>query len=210
MIGIFGGTFDPVHLGHLALANTAYEHCQLQKIIFVPLGTPSHRGMPKVSSQSRVKMLGSAISGHAEYEISTIEIEKSSPSWTVETLEHFRHEMPDETFCLLIGSDAFKAINTWYRWQSLLDYCHLVVVSRAGDDAVLNIEVADFLEQHRIFSLHDMVDDDHGGIYWLEEEILDVSSTRVRQSIAAGESLTALLPSAVEKLIKENGYYGYK
>jgi len=210
MIGIFGGTFDPVHLGHLALAKVVYDHCQLQKIIFVPLGTPPHRGMPRVSAQSRVKMLQSVVSDHAEYEISTIEVEKSSPSWTVHTLEHFSQEMPGETLCLLIGSDAFKAINTWYRWQSLLDYCHLVVVSRVGDNEVLNDEVAEFMAEHRISSLYEMVNGIRGGIYWLEEDIPDVSSTRVRQSISAGESLTGLLPPVVESLIKENGYYGYK
>ena len=166
--------------------------------------------MPKVSAQSRVKMLQSVISGHSEYEISTIEVEKSSPSLTVHTLEHFNQEMPDETFCLLIGSDAFKSINTWYRWQSLLDYCHLVVVSRAGNNSMLNGKVADFLAQHQVPAMYDMADGVRGGIYWLEEDIPDVSSTQVRQSITSGEQLTELLPTVVESLIKENGYYGYK
>jgi len=210
MIGIFGGTFDPVHRGHLALAQTVYEHCKLQRIIFVPLGTPPHRGMPQVSSQSRVKMLQAAISGRAECEISTVEIEKSSPSWTVHTLEHFSQEMPDETLCLLMGSDAFKPINEWYRWRSLLDYCHLVVASRVGDEVELNEEVADFLAGHRITSLHDLEDGECGGIYWLEEELPDISSTQVRQLIESGKSLAESLPAAVESLIKENGYYGYK
>ena len=210
MIGIFGGTFDPIHLGHLALAKTAYEHCQLQRVIFVPLGTPPHRGMPQVSAQSRVKMLQAAISGHAEYEISTVEVEKLSPSWTVHTLEHFSREMPDETLCLLMGSDAFKPLNEWHRWRSLLDYCHLVVVSRMGDGVELNEEVADFLAQHQVTSLHDKPAGERGGIYWLEEELPDISSTQVRQSINSGESLTELLPTVVESLIKENGYYGYK
>jgi len=209
MIGIFGGTFDPVHLGHLLLAKAAAKHLSLQRVIFVPLGLPPHRDLPRVSPQSRVNMLQAALADYPDFEISTVEFDKASPSWTVQTLAHFCSEMPDETFCLLMGSDAFRSINQWYHWQSLLDYCHLVVVSRAGDESELDSEVAGYLAQNRLSSLQEITDDSGGGIYWLEAEIPDISSTLVRHRVDADEPLTGLLPPAVESLIKEHGHYGY-
>ena len=210
MIGIFGGTFDPVHLGHLVLARTALQHLNLERIIFVPLGIPPHRDMPRVSPDSRVKMLRSVVADDPHFEVSTVEIDRSSPSWTVHTLAHFSKALPGQTLCLLLGSDAFRSINHWYRWKSLLDYCHVVVVSRAGDTSDFDGEVAAFLQSNRVSELADTQAGERGGIYWLEADIPDISSTAVRESIAAGESLSGLLAPPVEKLIRLNGYYGYQ
>ena len=209
MIGIFGGTFDPVHLGHLGLADVVTDCLGLDRVIFVPAGLPVHRGLPKASRQSRVRMLQAALTDFPNFGISTVEVDKSSPSWTVDTLQYFCSEIPGETFCLLIGSDAFKSINQWYRWDSLLDYCHLVVVSRAGDTVELSSELVVYLEKNQLVCLHDMINRCHGGIYWLQATIPDISSTQVRQCASAHESLAGLLSPAVESLIKKHGYYGY-
>jgi nicotinate-nucleotide adenylyltransferase len=210
MIGIFGGTFDPVHFGHLGLAKAAYHHLDLQRIIFVPLGIPPHRGMPQVSSHARVKMLQAALQPYPNFEISTVEVDKDSPSWTVKTLEYFARHLPDETLCLLMGSDAFKPINEWYQWRSLLDYGHLVVVSRSGVENELCDEVAEFLALNRVDSLPGLTSGHRGKILWLEAGVVDVSSTGVREAIEAGKALTRLLPKSVERLIRENRYYGYQ
>ena len=209
MIGIFGGTFDPVHLGHIGLASAVHERLHLQKVIFVPLGIPPHRDTPQESPQARVNMLRAAIEPYDYFELSTVEVEKESPSWTAETLSCFAQQLPNETLCLLMGSDAFKPINEWYQWRSLLDYGHIVVVSRVGDDIELSAEVAEFLARYRVTSLPQ--DSTGGGrILWLETDVVDVSSTRVRQVISEGGELSDLLPQAVEFLIRENGYYGYQ
>lgn len=209
MIGIFGGTFDPVHLGHIGLANAALGHLHLRKIIFVPLGIPPHRDMPQVSSRARVTMLRAAIKPYAQFEVSTVEVEKESPSWTVKTLSYFASRLTNETLCLLMGSDAFKPINEWYQWRSLLNYAHIVVVSRAGTKVELCDEVAEFLKKNRVASLPQRLAEEGGKILWLEADVVDVSSTRVRQTIRQGGVLKHLLPQAVENLIRENGYYGY-
>lgn len=210
MIGIFGGTFDPVHLGHIGLATAARDHLHLQKIIFVPLGVPPHRDMPQVASQARVNMLRAAIKPYDDFELSTVEVEKESPSWTVKTLSYFASRLPNETLCLLMGSDAFKPINEWYQWRTLLNYAHIAVVTRAGMKVELSDEVAEFLRQHQVGSLPDSLGNDGGKILWLEADVVDVSSTRVRQTISQGGALKHLLPQAVESLIRENGYYGYQ
>ena len=210
MIGIFGGTFDPVHLGHLALARTVQQHLYLERVIFVPLGIPPHRDMPRVSPSSRVKMLRAVVAEEPYFEVSTVEIDRSSPSWTVHTLEHFSNTLSGHTLCLLMGSDAFRFINQWYQWESLLDYCHLVVASRAGDTAELDQEVAGFLQSNSLSQLTEIPAGERGGIYWLEADIPDISSSSVRERIASGGSLADLLPAKVEKLIRLNGYYGYQ
>ena len=210
MIGIFGGTFDPVHFGHLGLAEVAYKSLNLQRVIFVPIGIPPHRDMPQVSPQARVNMLQAAVRSYPDFEISTVEVDKESPSWTVNTLAHFADHTPGETLCLLMGADAFRPINEWYQWRSLLDYGHLVVVSRAGVRFELSDEVAVFLEQNQVTSLPEQIVNGKGNILWLEADVVDVSSTRVRQAIEARESLEQLLPASVEQLIRDNGYYGYQ
>jgi nicotinate-nucleotide adenylyltransferase len=210
MIGLFGGTFDPIHLGHLGLANVASRQLDLQRVIFIPLGLPAHRELPQVSSQSRVNMLRAAVADHPEFEVSTVEIDRTTPSWTVHTLEHFSATYPEETLCLLMGSDAFGGINQWYRWQALLDYCHLVVISRSGVVLSDDAEVARYLADNRMHTIDELAERQHGGIYWLEADIADISSTGVREAIQAGAPLSGLLPPAVENLIRENEYYGYQ
>lgn len=210
MIGIFGGTFDPVHYGHLGLAQAVNRNLNTQRIIFVPLGNPPHRDRPQVSSEARVKMLRAAIQPYDNFEISTLEVDKATPSWTVETLAYFAEQLPDETLCLLMGSDAFRQINEWYEWHTLLDYAHMVVVTRAGVPMDLSDEVAGFLDCHRVESLPEPIADAQGNILLLQTDVPRVSSTQVRHAIEAGEALDRLLPESVEQLIRTNSYYGYQ
>jgi nicotinate-nucleotide adenylyltransferase len=210
VIGIFGGTFDPVHYGHLGLAQAVNRDLNIQRIIFVPLGNPPHRDRPRVSSEARVKMLRAAIQPYDGYEISTVEVDKTTPSWTVETLAYFTEHLPNETLCLLMGSDAFRQINEWYEWHTLLDYAHLVVVTRAGVPMDLSDEVAGFLDRHRVDTLPEPVEGPQGNVLLLQIDVPRVSSTQVRQAIEAGEALDGLLPESVELLIRTNNYYGYQ
>ena len=209
MIGIFGGAFDPVHRGHLALATAAHQQLGLESVRFIPLGVPPHRSQPQASAEFRVKLLRAALEPYPEFEVDTLEVEKTSPSWTVETLEQLNQSMPEKTLCLLLGSDAFKPLNTWYRWRTLTDYCHIVVVSRKGDGQELDAEVADFLAEKRTETLAEMSDGVSGRLLWLEADVPELSSTQVREQIAKGQSLTQYVPSAVAALIKEYRLYGY-
>lgn len=210
MIGIFGGTFDPVHRGHLALAETASEKIGLQQVIFIPLGVPPHRSQPQASAELRVSMLHKALEPYASFELNTLEVEKTSPSWTVETLEHFSRSMPTETLCLLLGSDAFKPINTWYQWQTLIEYCHIAVVSRKGDQLALEDEVADFLAENRVDAIVDKPAQSRGSLLWIEADLPEISSTQVRQRAVSGQSLNKYVPRSVAAVIKQNGIYGYE
>ena len=211
MIGIFGGSFDPVHLGHLGLAEAAYRQLGLERVLFVPLGLPPHRPQLQASPAQRVELLRAALEPTPYFEINTLEVEKDSPSWTVETLAQLRQSLPGETLCLLLGSDAFKPLNSWYRWRRITDYCHIVVLSRRGDEQKLNDEVADFLASKRTGQLHEMpaCTAGNGGVLWLEAELPEISSTRLRAAIAARQPFMQYTPPAVAALIQEYKLYGY-
>ena len=210
MIGIFGGTFDPVHLGHLGLARTAAKRLELEKVIFVPLGIPPHRAMPAVSATDRLIMLRAALAPYERYAIDTSEIEKQTPSWTIETLAHFARNMPEQTLCLLMGADAFRSIDQWHRWQSLLDYAHIAVIERKGHGDELNTVVAEFLLHHQVDGLPSDIGRKAGAIFRLEGDVPEVSSSMVRDLIKAGKPVDKLLPPEVAGLIMENGFYGYR
>ena len=207
MIGIYGGAFDPVHLGHLALAKVAQQSLMLDKVIFVPLGVPPHRPQPLATARQRISMLTAAIKNEAAFAVDTTEIEKAEPSWTVKTLEYFKQVMPGETLCLLLGSDAFKPINSWYRWRSILDYSHMLIVSRQGDEREMDEEVFGFLNTYRASALTEIKGNDSGKIYWLEADIPDISSTQVREAVKARKPLDRLLPDGVKQLIESQGLY---
>jgi len=210
MIGIFGGTFDPVHLGHLALAKIVHEQVGLERVIFVPLGVPPHRPQPHAPAELRVRLLRRALEPYDYFEVDTHEVDKPDPSWTVKTLEYFAQLMPGETLCLMMGSDAFKSLNTWYHWRSITDFCHVAVVSRKGDQAELDPEVAGFLAEKQVDALADLPRETSGGILWIEADIPAISSTSVREQIASGEPLRDFVPEAVEAMIIENGIYGHE
>ena len=210
MIGIFGGTFDPVHMGHLGLAQAATRCLNLQQVIFVPLGIPPHRDMPVVPPAGRLAMLQAALSSCAEYVIDTVEIEKQTPSWTIETLAYFARNMPEQALCLLMGADAFKSIDQWHHWQSLLDYGHIAVIDRKGHSVELNLAVTEFLSRYQVDELPPPASGTGGRICWVEAVVPEVSSSMVRDLIKAGKPVDKLLPPEVLDIIAENGFYGYQ
>jgi nicotinate-nucleotide adenylyltransferase len=207
MIGIFGGTFDPVHYGHLGLARAACEAAELERVIFVPLGVAPHRDQPIASPDLRVQTLAAELESYHGFEIDTTEIEKTSTSWTIETLEHFSRRMPDETLCLLMGSDAFKSIDTWHRWRSLMEYCHIIFVNRAGIEMNLNETVAKFLAENEMKDTKGLFAASTGGVYRIDADIPDISSSAVRERLASGLPVDEYVPEGVLNIIMKNGIY---
>ena len=129
-IGVFGGTFDPVHFGHLRTAYELLVRLELAEVRFVPCAVAPHRRQPITDSATRVRMLEAAIADVPEFVIDTRELERAGPSYTVDTLESLRTEYPDEALCLLLGMDAFLGLPGWHEWERLLDLAHIVVANR--------------------------------------------------------------------------------
>jgi nicotinate-nucleotide adenylyltransferase len=131
-MGIFGGTFDPIHYAHLRTAFELQQALRLKEIRFLPAGNPPHRDQPLADAQLRLQMVQLATAGQAGFVVDDREVRKAGPSYSVETLAELRHEYPDRSLCLIVGMDAFLSLPKWHQWRELLLLAHLVVAHRPG------------------------------------------------------------------------------
>jgi nicotinate-nucleotide adenylyltransferase len=209
LIGIFGGTFNPIHNGHLVLAQTVLETLHCTQIRFIPAAVPPHKETPAVTAQHRAAMVKLAIQGHAEYVLDTCELDRHGPSYTIETLHLLRQRFPNQSLCLIMGQDSYQKLPTWHRWHALLDYCHLLVVHRAdlATELVLHAEhTHQFLSGERFTS--ECLVATHGFIGYLSESPPAISSTAIRAKLAhSGEAVPDLLPALVNQYIQQHHLY---
>jgi nicotinate-nucleotide adenylyltransferase len=206
-IGIFGGTFDPVHHGHLRLALEIKQQLQLDEMRLMPCHRPPHRAAPGVTSQQRVAMVRLAIEHCPALQVDERELKREQASYTIDTLIDLRRELGDEASLLwVLGMDAFIGLDTWHRWQELLDYAHLVVVARPGFSLPVNGQVAELLLAKQV-SASALAERAQGGIFLPDLGLLPISSTAIRAQIARGQSPQYLLPEAVWDYIVSGRFY---
>jgi len=213
-IGILGGTFDPLHFGHLRLAQELAEGLVLGEVRFIPAGLPAHRAPPFASPQQRLDMVHLGMDGNPLFSLDEREIFKPAPSYTVETLLDLRRERGAmQPLCLFMGADAFLGLATWHRWRELFDLAHLVVAQRPGvagitrAAATLPAELLDELDRRLVNEPEAMRDAPSGAILVHPVTALDISATQIRRELAAGRSPRYLLPDAVLDYIRTNGLY---
>lgn len=208
-IGIFGGTFNPIHNGHLALAQTVLDTLHCTQIRFVPAALPPHKTAPAVTAQHRAAMVKLAIQAHPQYVLDSCELDRQGPSYTIETLHLLRQRFPEQSLCLLIGQDSYQQLPTWHRWQELLEYCHLLVVHRADleTELVLHAEHTQRFLAGAAFSSQ-CSSATHGFIGYLPESPPAISSTGIRAALAhPGQNLTDQLPASVLQYIQQHHLY---
>lgn len=210
-IGILGGTFDPVHRAHLALAHAALDRLGLAKVRWIPAGHPPHRAPPHATVEDRLAMVRLAIADEPRYQLDDSEAKSALPSYTVETLERLRrHYGPDRPLVLLMGADAFYGLPKWHRWEDILRFAHIAVATRPGFPLTgLAGTLADLFARCRLASA-DFSQSPAGGIHAFELIAGTVSATEVRMLIAAGASdakLLELLPPAVLDYIRRHRLY---
>ena len=206
-LGLFGGTFDPVHNAHLRLALELKHHCGLDEMRLMPAHIPPHKGIPSATPEQRLTMLQLATGDCSELLIDTRELARDCPSYSVETLRDLRSELGSEvSLSLAVGGDSLMNLHTWHRWQELFDYAHLIVAVRPGYHRPSSGPVAELLAQAEIApaQLHDV---SCGRVVIAELSQLAISATQIRTEIAAGRSAQFLLPDAVWKYITEQGLY---
>jgi nicotinate-nucleotide adenylyltransferase len=205
-IGVFGGTFDPVHVGHLRLAVEAYEILNLSAVRIIPLNEPNHRDSPIVSAERRIEMLSSAIDGK-RLVADDRELRRGGVSYTIESLEELRKEFTEHPLHLLIGADAFHHLCGWHRWQDLLRFSHLVIVARPDSDAVLDPRLQQLLDSVRVTDPDILRNELYGRIYFQPIPLLPISSTDIRERIGGGRDISYLVPPSVQRLIEQHRLY---
>jgi nicotinate-nucleotide adenylyltransferase len=206
-IGILGGTFDPIHHGHLRLALELKQVMGLAQMRLMPCHRPVHREQPQVSSAARAEMIRLALGDCSALVLDERELQRDQPSYTVDTLCNLRAELgPDVSVVWAMGTDAFAALDTWNRWEELLDLAHLAVIERPGFSLPGTGPVADLLAARRA-SLSALDELPGGAIVLPSLRLLDISATDIRRQIAQGNSPQFLLPEAVRQYILKQGFY---
>lgn len=209
-LGVFGGTFDPVHLAHLRLAEEARDQLQLAAVRWIPAGQPYHRETAPTAAQDRLAMVRLAVADHPAFTVDAAEVDSGQPSYTVPTLERLRTEIgPERPLVLLLGADAFAGIPGWHRWQELFALAHLAVAHRPGyplTTTELPPVLAAELEQRQAdaAAVHQSP---AGAIVPFAMTPLGVSATRIRALLAAGNSVRYLLQPEVAAYIASHGLY---
>src|SRR3990167_1569520 len=206
-IGILGGTFDPIHLGHLRLALELYESLDLVKVHIIPCYQPVHRKFPMAEAKHRLAMVQCAISNEPALYADDREIQRKNPSYMIDTLLELRREMPSTPLCLLLGIDAFLGFPSWHSWNEILNQAHLVVAHRSGYQLPTTGIIADLMKdrlQHESTYLHENLS---GGILLRPITALEISASDVRKQIAMGKNPRYLLPDSVYTYIRQHGIY---
>lgn len=183
-VGIFGGTFNPIHLGHLLLAETARETLSLDRVLFIPAGQPPHKRVPGlIDGTARLRMVRLAIKDHPGFSASDIELQRPGPSYSIDTVTALRRTLPDVTLFLLIGQDMLGV--RWSAWDELKRLCTIVAVRRPGGRRARR----------------------ERAIRWLDMPLIDIASSDIRARVAAGRSIRYLVPATVERSIRQHRLY---
>ena len=207
-IGLLGGTFDPVHFGHLRTGLDVVEALQLDQLRLIPCATPPHRAAPTATAQQRRMMLELAIKNHPKLVVDDCELQRGSPSYTVDTLLNLRQTYVDNPLFMLLGTDAFSQLHHWSRWQQILSLTHIVVMRRQGEDERLPEALADWYQQHIAQAQDRQLP--AGKIWPVTVTPLGISATQIRTMLEHNQDVSYLLPNAVITLIEQLSLYPSK
>jgi len=207
-VGVFGGTFDPVHYGHLRSALELVERLQLEQLRLMPSAQPPHRDTPRCSAVHRAAMVELAVAGEPRLVCDQRELRRSGNSYTIDSLTELRGELGTQTgLCMVMGCDAVKDILLWHRWQELLEWAHIVVLARPGWALPRTGTVAGWLRAHRVEDTGTLRQRPAGHLVIEELRPLAISSTEIREILSAGRSARYLLPQSVLDYIQAHELY---
>jgi nicotinate-nucleotide adenylyltransferase len=195
-LAVFGGTFDPVHLGHLSVAWEAAELLDAE-VRLLPANLPPHRAPPIATAAQRVAILRAALHGQSRLTLDTRELDRAGPSFTIDTLHELRAEQGERPLVLLLGADAFAGLAAWHRWRELFEAAHIGVLSRPGVSAALSSELEHEVADRRVVDASALRALPAGNVIELAVTPLEISATRIRELLAAGRDPRYLLPAGL-------------
>jgi nicotinate-nucleotide adenylyltransferase len=205
--GVFGGMFDPIHFGHLRTAHELHELLGLEAVGFFPAGDPPHRTAPLADAKTRLAMVHAAIEGHPHFLVDDRELRRGGPSYTILTLEELRAERGRQPLVLILGMDAFTAVDSWHRATELTDLAHIVVALRPRAALPQAGLAGSLLRDRRCREPAQLAASPAGRVLVSDNTQLDLSSSDVRAVVAAGRDPRYLMPEAVRRIILSTGSY---
>ncbi|MCT4716144.1 nicotinate-nucleotide adenylyltransferase [Enterobacteriaceae bacterium H18W14] len=209
LCAIYGGTFDPIHYGHLKPVEALAKKVALHQITIMPNNVPPHRPQPEANSQQRKAMVELAIADNPLFRLDARELERSTPSYTVETLEQVRREQgSQQPLAFIIGQDSLLSLQRWHRWECLLDLCHLLVCQRPG--YAVSMDTAGqqrWLDNHSTTSIEELHAAPAGKIYLAQTPLYDISATAIRQRLEQNLPCDEFVPAPVLQFIHRHNLY---
>lgn len=207
-IGILGGTFDPIHYGHLRPALEVLDALQLAEVRFIPCRIPAHRATPQITAEQRLALAQLATAGQPGFVVDDRELRREGPSYMVDTLASLRADCGDDApLCLILGMDAFRNVPTWYRWQDLSHLAHIIVMQRPDAAQPLPPVLAEFINSRTIQDVGALRQTPAGGILFQSVTQLSISATQIRTLLAHGQSPRYLLPEVALAYIHDQALY---
>ncbi|SEG76620.1 nicotinate-nucleotide adenylyltransferase [Marinobacterium lutimaris] len=205
-----GGTFDPIHNGHLRTALEIQQWLEIPEVCLIPSKVPVHRDEPGCTSEQRLAMVELAVADEPSLTADAREIRSDKPSYSLLTLESLRQELgPQRPLCMVMGADAYMTLSRWYQWERFIDLCHILVVTRPGYELDLDPEMKRFTDRHAAGSKQELLSLPAGKVLIHELTPLGISATQVRQLAAQGQSPRYLIPDSVWDYIQTNRLYGF-
>lgn len=218
-IGLLGGTFNPIHYGHLRPALEALEAYDLEKILLIPSSVPPHKAWA-ADPQDRLAMTELAAANRTEFEVSDVELKREGPSYTIDTIGHFKSGLPRDTrLYFLVGLDAFLEIDTWKHYKHLMEAVPFIVMARPGPKQAQMVKAVGSVLRERISDQYQLdqyqlesenrtyIHPEKPRVHVLKATLMDISATQIREQVKNGRSITFLLPEKVEEYINEKGLY---
>ena len=208
MIGVLGGTFDPIHYGHLRTALDVQQRLALDEVRFIPCGEPPHRDKPIAEPLQRLAMVRAAIAGQNKFIADDREIRRSGPSYMVDTLSSLKKDFKDESLCLILGTDAFNGLEQWHQWNKIFDLANIVIMRRPAIDGQAKINEHLFSKiKGRMVDTDDLNKKQNGAVAFVPVTQLDISATEIRRQWQECHDIQFFLPDSVLTLIQQQNIY---
>lgn len=202
-IGILGGTFDPVHHGHLQSALEVVERLDLDELRFMPAGDPPHKSAQLFNASERLSALEIALESESRFRLDSRELRRGGTSYSIISLEELRAENPDASITFIMGRDAWKGFASWHRYQEILELCHLLIVARPGFELANSPSLKELLDKHLATDAVQLATRRSGLILPLSVSQLEISSSVIRDRLLAGQAVDYLLPRQVARFLQK-------